>query len=49
MKNLDNSIQNLTNSGLEQINYKKGDIIYQFNEHPKFAYFVIHRKCKYCK
>ena len=40
MKNLDNSIQNLTNSGLEQVSFNKGDIIYQFNEQPKFAYFV---------
>ena len=40
MKNLDNSIQNLTNSGLEQVSYNEGDIVYQFNEQPKFAYFV---------
>ena len=40
MKNLDNTLQNFTNSGLEQISYKKGDMIYQFNENPKFAYFV---------
>ena len=40
MKNLDNTLQNLTNSGLEQVSYKKGDVIYQFNENPKFAYFI---------
>jgi CRP-like cAMP-binding protein len=40
MKNLDNTLQNLTNSGLEQVSYKKGDIIYKFNENPKFAYFI---------
>ena len=40
MKNLDKNIQNLTNSGLEQISYNKGQTIYKFNENPKFAYFV---------
>ena len=40
MKNLDNTLQNLTNSGLEQVSYKKGAIIYKFNENPKFAYFI---------
>ncbi len=40
MKNPENSIQNLTNSGLEQVSFNKGDIIYQFNEQPKFAYFI---------
>ena len=40
MKNPENSIQNFTNSGLEQVSFNKGDIIYQFNEQPKFAYFV---------
>ena len=40
MKNLDNNILNLTNSGLEQVSYNEGDIVYQFNEQPKFAYFV---------
>ena len=32
--------KNITNSGLEQINYKKGTTIYKINEKPKFAYFV---------
>ena len=40
MNKIDNNIQNLTNSGLEQISYNKGQTIYQFNENPKFAYFV---------
>ncbi len=35
-----NSIKNITNSGLEQISYKKGSVIYKVNEKPKFAYFV---------
>ena len=29
--------KNITNSGLEQINYKKDSIIYKVNEKPKFA------------
>ena len=40
MKNKESNLQNLTNSGLEQISYNKGQIIYKFNENPKFAYFV---------
>ena len=40
MNNIDTTIKNITNSGLEQISFKKGEIIYQFNENPKFAYFV---------
>ena len=40
MNKIDNNIQNLTNSGLEQISYNKGQTIYLFNENPKFAYFV---------
>ncbi len=40
MNKIDNNMQNLTNSGLEQISYNKGQTIYQFNENPKFAYFV---------
>ena len=40
MNKIDNNIQNLTNSGLEQISYNKGQTIYQVNEKPKFAYFV---------
>ena len=31
---------NITNSGLEQVSFKKGDLIYKFSEKPKFAYFV---------
>ena len=38
MNKIDNNIQNLTNSGLEQISYNKGQTIYQVNENPKFAY-----------
>ena len=40
MNEVDKSIQNLTNSGLEQVSFAKGQTIYQFNENPKFAYFV---------
>ena len=40
MNDIDNSIQNLTNSGLEQVSYNEGQVIYQFNENPKFAYYV---------
>ena len=40
MNKIDNNIQNLTNSGLEQISYNKGQTIYKLNENPKFAYFV---------
>ena len=40
MNEVDKSIQNLTNSGLEQVSFTKGQTIYQFNENPKFAYFV---------
>ena len=40
MNEIDKNIQNLTNSGLEQVSFSKGQIIYQFNENPKFAYFV---------
>ena len=34
------NIKNITESGLEQVNYKKGSIIYKINEKPKFAYYV---------
>ncbi len=34
------NIKNITESGLEQISYKKGSLIYKFNEKPKFAYYV---------
>ena len=37
---MNNIIKNITNSGLEQINYKKNTIIYKINEKPKFAYYV---------
>ncbi len=30
----------ITNSGLEQVTYKQGDIVYKYNEIPKFAYYV---------
>lgn len=40
MNAIDKKIQNITNSGLEQVSYNKGQTIYQFNENPKFAYFV---------
>ncbi|MAJ24498.1 MAG: hypothetical protein CMP36_03200 [Rickettsiales bacterium] len=35
-----NNIKNITESGLEQVNYKKGSLIYKVNEKPKFAYYV---------
>ena len=37
---MNNIIKNITNSGLEQINYKKNSIVYKINEKPKFAYYV---------
>ena len=40
MNNIETSFKNITNSGLEQINYKKGSVIYKINEKPKFAYYV---------
>ena len=41
MKNNQNNIvKNITQSGLEQISYKKGSTIYKVNEKPKFAYYV---------
>ncbi|MBJ57309.1 MAG: hypothetical protein CMP24_03595 [Rickettsiales bacterium] len=40
MSNIDTTIKNITNSGLEQISFKKGENVYKFNEKPKFAYFV---------
>ena len=35
-----NLTKNITNSGLEQINYKKDSTIYKINEKPKFAYYI---------
>ena len=35
-----NLTKNITNSGLEQISYKKDSTIYKINEKPKFAYFI---------
>ena len=35
-----NLIKNITNSGLEQISYKKDSTIYKINEKPKFAYYI---------
>ena len=32
--------KNITNSGLEQISYKKDSTIYKINEKPKFAYYI---------
>jgi CRP-like cAMP-binding protein len=41
MKNNQNNIvKNITQSGLEQISYKKGSTIYKVNEKPKFAYYI---------
>ena len=40
MNNIETPLNNITNSGLEQISFKKGDVIYKVNENPKFAYFV---------
>ena len=37
---MNNITKNITNSGLEQINYKKDSIIYKVNEKPKFAYYI---------
>ena len=35
-----NLTKNITNSGLEQISYKKNSTIYKVNEKPKFAYYI---------
>ena len=35
-----NLTKNITNSGLEQISYKKDSTIYKVNEKPKFAYYI---------
>ena len=40
MNNIDQSVKNITNTGLEQISYKKNSVIYKVNEKPKFAYYV---------
>ena len=40
------NIKNITNAGLEQVNYKKGSVIYRVNEKPKFAYYVYTGKVK---
>ena len=40
------NIKNITNAGLEQVNYKKGSVIYKVNEKPKFAYYVYTGKVK---
>ena len=40
---VENSLKNigsLTNSGLEQVQFKKGEFIYKLGEIPKFAYYV---------
>lgn len=34
------NMSSLTNSGLEQVKFKKGEFIYKYSEIPKFAYYV---------
>ena len=40
MNKINHKIKNITNSGLEQVSFKKGTTIYKINEKPKFAYYV---------
>ena len=40
MNKVNHNIKNITNSGLEQVSFRKGTIIYKVNEKPKFAYYV---------
>ena len=40
MNKINHKIKNITNSGLEQVSFKKGTTIYKVNEKPKFAYYV---------
>ena len=40
MNEINHKIKNITNSGLEQVSFKKGTTIYKVNEKPKFAYYV---------
>tara|TARA_B100001059_G_scaffold35567_1_gene28571 strand:+ start:1124 stop:1558 length:435 start_codon:yes stop_codon:yes gene_type:complete len=40
MNKKNHTIKNITNSGLEQVSFRKGTIIYKVNEKPKFAYYV---------
>lgn len=40
MNEVNHNIKNITNSGLEQVSFKKGTTIYKINEKPKFAYYV---------
>ncbi|MDA9558536.1 cyclic nucleotide-binding domain-containing protein [Alphaproteobacteria bacterium] len=40
MNKINHTIKNITNSGLEQVSFKKGTTIYKVNEKPKFAYYV---------
>ena len=40
MNKVNHTIKNITNSGLEQVSFKKGTTIYKVNEKPKFAYYV---------
>ena len=40
MDEINHKIKNITNSGLEQVSFKKGTTIYKINEIPKFAYYV---------
>ena len=44
MNKINHTIKNITNSGLEQVSFKKGTTIYKVNEKPKFAYYVYTRK-----
>ena len=40
MNKKNHTIKNITNSGLEQVSFRKGTTIYKVNEKPKFAYYV---------
>ena len=40
MNKINHTIKNITNSGLEQVSFRKGTTIYKVNEKPKFAYYV---------
>ena len=35
--------KNITNSGLEQISFKKNSMIYKVDEKPKFAYYIYNK------
>ena len=40
MNKIKHTIKTITNSGLEQVSFRKGTTIYKVNEKPKFAYYV---------